>query len=133
MNFKHAKYAVGFGLIALALVYLGLTSFRSSLQYYVTVTELMARTDYYSSKILKVAGHARAVVREETPDGGVYKFFVDEGGHTLAVEYKGIIPDTFKDGAEVVVTGRLGDNNIFIATEILAKCASKYEAKMKPE
>jgi cytochrome c-type biogenesis protein CcmE len=40
-------------------------------------------------------------------------------------------PDLFKDGAEVVVEGRLAgsDHRTFEATHILAKCPSKFEAK----
>lgn len=37
-------------------------------------------------------------------------------------------PDLFKDGAEVVVEGRLGPSGRFEATNVLAKCPSKFEA-----
>jgi len=129
---KQAKYIVGFSLIAAILLYLALTSFKSSLQYYVTVSELEAKSDYYSTKVLKVAGHAHNIQRIEGEGGGSYSFIVDEGGKQLSVTYKGIVPDTFKEGSDVVVTGRMEPSGNFIATEILAKCASKYEAKMKP-
>ena len=39
-----------------------------------------------------------------------------------------MVPDTFKHGAEVVVTGRVRDDGTFDASELLAKCPSKYEA-----
>ena len=41
--------------------------------------------------------------------------------------YRGITPDTFTDGVDVVVEGRLGRDNTFRATTLLAKCASRYE------
>jgi cytochrome c-type biogenesis protein CcmE len=41
--------------------------------------------------------------------------------------YTGVTPDTFKNDSEVVVKGRLGEDNTFHATEIIAKCPSKYE------
>ena len=41
--------------------------------------------------------------------------------------YRGIAPDTFTDGVDVVVEGRMGQDGTFHATTLLAKCASRYE------
>lgn len=38
-------------------------------------------------------------------------------------------PDLFKDGAEVVVEGRMGPDAVFVADNVMAKCPSKFEAK----
>jgi cytochrome c-type biogenesis protein CcmE len=43
------------------------------------------------------------------------------------VVYRGIAPDTFTDGVDVVVEGRMGEDGTFHATTLLAKCASRYE------
>jgi len=51
-------------------------------------------------------------------------------GPPLAVLYATLeTPDMFKDGAEVVVEGRLGADAVFQADNVLAKCPSKFEAK----
>ena len=42
------------------------------------------------------------------------------------------MPDTFKDGAEVVVKGTL-DGQTFVSTEVMAKCPSKYQAQAGPQ
>jgi cytochrome c-type biogenesis protein CcmE len=48
----------------------------------------------------------------------------------LAVRYLGIdVPDMFKDGAEVVVEGHFASGT-FLAERVMAKCPSKYEAKV---
>ncbi len=125
---KQKKYLIGFLIIAGALIYLLLTTFRSSLQYYVTASELKARTSFYQDKIVKVAGRASGIKKQE---GGTYEFLVEEGGASFSVFYKGMTPDTFREGSDVVVTGQLNPDGSFTATEILAKCASKYEAKLK--
>lgn len=122
---------IGFGLIAGSIVFILLTSFRSSLQYYLTVSELKAAGSSYREKILKVAGRASGIVRENEGVGSLYRFYVNEGGQTIPVAYRGLAPDTFKEGGEVVVTGRLLSDGSLEATEILAKCASKYEAKLE--
>ena len=41
--------------------------------------------------------------------------------------FRGIAPDTFTDSVDVVVGGRMGADGTFQATELLAKCASRYE------
>ncbi|NIV47932.1 MAG: hypothetical protein GWN46_14570, partial [Gammaproteobacteria bacterium] len=51
-----------------------------------------------------------------------------DGAATLAVHYHGIIPDTFVDGADVVVEGQLQSDGVFSAHTLLAKCPSKYES-----
>lgn len=52
----------------------------------------------------------------------------------LVVEYASLeTPDLFKDGAEVVVEGRLTASGTFHATNLLAKCPSKFEAKAKEQ
>jgi cytochrome c-type biogenesis protein CcmE len=47
---------------------------------------------------------------------------------TYPVVYRGLAPDTFTDGVEVVVEGRLQPDGTFRATTLLAKCGSRYEA-----
>jgi cytochrome c-type biogenesis protein CcmE len=65
-------------------------------------------------------------VQERAPHGG------GTADGALAVEYASLeTPDLFKDGAEVVVEGRLTASGEFHATNLLAKCPSKFEAKAK--
>jgi cytochrome c-type biogenesis protein CcmE len=54
-------------------------------------------------------------------------FAVTDGAKTYQVSYRGIAPDTFTDGVDVVVEGRLAHDGTFRATTVLAKCASRYE------
>jgi cytochrome c-type biogenesis protein CcmE len=59
--------------------------------------------------------------------GKEYAFRVTDGSQTIPVVYRGIAPDTFTDSVDVVVGGRMGTDGTFHATELLAKCASRYE------
>jgi len=52
-------------------------------------------------------------------------------GESMPVMFTGIVPDTFEDDAEVIVTGRLAANGTFEGQELVAKCPSKYEAGEK--
>jgi cytochrome c-type biogenesis protein CcmE len=53
---------------------------------------------------------------------------VTDGAQVFPVVYRGIAPDTFTDGVDVVVEGRMGEDGTFRATTLLAKCASRYES-----
>lgn len=128
---KKRFYIMGFFIILGALAYLMTTSFQSSLQYYVTVNEALAAKADLKDKILKVAGKAKQIERLEVDGRSVYHFQVVEDKSSIPVVYPGFVPDTFKEGADVVVTGSLQDNGEFKATHILAKCASKYQAKIE--
>ena len=55
-----------------------------------------------------------------------YEFHIKKGDAEVFATYTGIVPDTFKTGSEVVLTGRLQSDG-FHATDIMAKCPSKYQ------
>ena len=60
---------------------------------------------------------------------GRVDFVLKEDGKTLPVSYVGAdpLPDTFKDGAQCLVEGHAMPDGRFVAEEVQAKCASKYE------
>jgi cytochrome c-type biogenesis protein CcmE len=66
-----------------------------------------------------------SIVRE--PSGRSVMFKMTDGTKTYDVKHTGIVPDTFTDGVDVVVEGRLDANGTFQSTILLAKCASRYE------
>jgi cytochrome c-type biogenesis protein CcmE len=105
-----------------ALIYVGV---RGSSMYYMTLAELKARTDtVYGDKIRLGA----TVVDGSIQPGadGVTRFVVTDGTNTLPVSYGGGLPDTFEDGADVVLQGKLTPSGTFEASSLLAKCPSKY-------
>ncbi|TIH20085.1 cytochrome c maturation protein CcmE [Marinifilum sp. JC120] len=52
----------------------------------------------------------------------------EAGSQTIRVDYSGAVPDTFKEGVEVIVEGTfVGGNKLFKATSLITKCPSKYE------
>jgi cytochrome c-type biogenesis protein CcmE len=63
--------------------------------------------------------------------GSNAQFVLVEQGRTLPVSYQGLEPppDTFKDSAQALAVGTLGRDGVFHATQIQAKCASKYAAQ----
>jgi cytochrome c-type biogenesis protein CcmE len=57
-------------------------------------------------------------------------FMVTDFKHDVKVVYTGVVPDLFRENQGVVAHGRLGENGVFVADEILAKHDENY---MPPE
>jgi cytochrome c-type biogenesis protein CcmE len=81
---------------------------------------------------MRVSGNVRAGSISHL-DGRV-NFVLEEDGKDLPVSYVGAdpLPDTFKDGAQALVEGRLMPQGQFVAQQVQAKCASKYQASPVP-
>ena len=111
-----------------AIGYLFQSAFRSAVQYYVTVAELQAMPQPVG-RTLKVAGYVQRQSLHQVGQAPVtYHFTLEQAGRTLPVQYAGLLPDTFHEGGEVVATGHVASDGTFLANQILAKCASKYQA-----
>jgi cytochrome c-type biogenesis protein CcmE len=123
------KFVLGGLVIVGALVWLGFIGYQESKAYYITVEEFSAMQGELHGKTVKVAGDVvtGSIDRSRAP----MEFLISSRGQTLKVRYVGkdVIPDTFRDESKAVVEGSLGQDGIFQARRIEAKCASKYEAE----
>ncbi|HEU4996105.1 MAG TPA: cytochrome c maturation protein CcmE [Gemmatimonadaceae bacterium] len=125
-----AKFLVGAGLILSVAGYLMASSIRDTGVYYVTPTELAAKLSADSTLHgvgLKLGARVVPGSIKRDAGGREYAFDVTDGARVVPVVYRGIAPDTFTDGVDVVVEGRMGRDGTFRATTLLAKCASRYE------
>lgn len=125
------KFLLGAGLILAVAGYLMASSIRSTGVYYLTPSELAARLAADPSlRRVGVKLGARVVTGSirRAEGGREYAFHVTDGAHDVPVVYRGIAPDTFTDGVDVVVEGRMAEDGTFHATTLLAKCASRYES-----
>lgn len=79
----------------------------------------------------RLTGHAlRGSIVRIPAERRVDFVVVDHDGANMKATYSGIIPDTFKDSSEVVISGRYdAREDLFRASELLAKCPSKYQGK----
>ena len=112
-----------------ALVALLWATVSSGAEYYKYVDEVARDPGPWRSKRLQVHGNVAAGSIQKRRGSLEYRFTVERNGKSMQVDYTGIVPDTFKNGSEVVVKGRLRPDGGFAATELMAKCPSKYEAK----
>lgn len=122
------KFLIGSSIIVVILIALAATGFQESKTYYLHVDEVYEKgSDIYGMQ-LKVLG--KVVEGSVKRDSRPVTFTIELNDKTLPVQYVGDapIPDTFKDGSEVVVEGKMKRNGVFESDFIQAKCASKYEA-----
>jgi cytochrome c-type biogenesis protein CcmE len=103
------------------------TTMGESMQYYKYVDEVVATPEAWHGKKLQVHGNVVPGSRMMIPQSLDYVFELHRNGKTIKAYYTGVVPDTFKDNAEVVLTGELASDGSFKATEMTAKCPSKYE------
>jgi cytochrome c-type biogenesis protein CcmE len=128
----HLKFLVAGALIVGTISFLMFSGIDNAMVYYYTVSEVQSQGRQLTGKGIRISGHVRPGSIKRTEDGTSVDFEVYErsSGQALQVSYAGLIPDTFKDDAEVVVEGvyDLTDPS-FNATTLLAKCPSKYEGR----
>ena len=145
------KFIVGGLLIVAAIVYLIYSSTAASAQYFLTVEEVAMQGEDVYDHDLRISGAVIGDTIEYDPQTLTLKFTVAhipgdndeieaEGGLALVlhdavmnpsallqVEHNGPMPDLLQNEAQAIMTGRLGEDGVFYADELLLKCPTKYE------
>ena len=124
------KFLIGGAVVLGVAAYLMATSIKQTGVYYLTPTELSTRIAAdpgFVNTGVKVGARVVPGSIQRMAGGTEYAFRVTDGTRTVPVLYRGIAPDTFTDSVDVVVGGRMGADGTFHATELLAKCASRYD------
>lgn len=124
---RRAKFVVGAAVVAIAMVSLvGWAMSRpQATAYYMTVSELRAGRSPEPGRALRVNG--TVVPGSIERDGLATTFAITEGGSEVTVTTSAPLPDAFKSGSEVVARGSF-DGIELAASEVLAKCPSKFKA-----
>ena len=120
-------------LVALVLAgafgFLGFNAFKSASIYYLTPTDLLAKGEEGYNDKVRLSGTVMSGTVDSHADNGFQFTVTDDEGAMIPVVYTGAVPDTFQEGANVVVEGRLTPHGVFEADRLLTKCPSKYEAQ----
>ena len=129
MMLRNKKFLISGLLILAAVSYLAYTGFESSAIYYYTVSELTEQGESVRNTNIRVNGQVDIDSVEHNSTGNsALEFTIMEGGKSLPVIYRGMVPDTFRAGREIVIEGHLDSGGVFQADTILTKCPSKYES-----
>jgi len=122
------KFLIGSAIIVITLILLAYVGYTQSKTYYHTISELSSLQGAALHQRMRVSGNVQTGSIQHI--SGRTEFVLEEQGKDLKVSYIGRdpLPDTFKDGAQALVEGRLNSDGRFTAEQVQAKCASKYEA-----
>jgi cytochrome c-type biogenesis protein CcmE len=129
-----SQKAVKLGMTSLVLVlaFGGLlySTLSEGTEYYKHVDEVMTNPEAWHGKRLQLHGFVVPGSIMRRPDSLDWRFKVENKGHVVTASYTGIVPDTFKDEAEVVLKGALTQDGFHVQEDgVMAKCPSKYEPK----
>jgi cytochrome c-type biogenesis protein CcmE len=152
---SRVKFLIGGGLIVAAIVYLIASSTQAAAQYYLTIDELAARGDTVLGRDLKISGAVDGDTIEYDSDTLTLRFTIadvpadlaeieaagglaealhlavsDPNARRLEVVYVGPRPDLLRHEAQAIVTGRMGEDGVFYADELLLKCPTRYEEEI---
>ena len=131
MKPRHKRVAIiAAGVAALAVAAaLVLNAFQSNLVFFFSPSQIAAG-EAPKDRAFRVGGMVQAGSVKRLGDGLTVEFVVTDTAKSVAVSYKGILPDLFREGKGVVAQGRLGPDGIFRASDVLAKHDENY---MPPE
>ena len=131
MKARHKRFmwiALGLCVIGVAVA-LVLRAFNSNLVFFFTPTEV-AENKAPNDRTFRIGGLVSAGSIKRQTDGLTVTFDVTDTAKTIPVTYTGILPDLFKEGKGVVAQGKIGQDGVFRAAEVLAKHDENY---MPPE
>lgn len=146
------KFILGGALILAAVIYLIVSSTQANAQYFMTVDELNAKGASIVGKNIRISGavmgdtiqydpqsltlqftvaHVSGDNAEIEKNGGLaevlHQAVTDTTRSHLQVVYSGPKPDLMRNEAQAIMTGKLGEDGIFYADELLLKCPTRYE------
>jgi len=146
------KFLIGGGMILAAVFYLIFSATSASAERFMTVDEMFAETPEIVGDSLRVTGavigdtiqydpqtltltfeiaHAPADFQEIEEQGGLAKVLYDAVNDPtrarVKVIYIGVKPDLLRTEAQAIMTGKLDENGVFHANELLLKCPTRYQ------
>lgn len=131
MKSRHKKLiliAVGLAILAL-IATLVLNALNSNIALYISPTDVAAGKAP-QDKAFRLGGLVKESSLAREADGVTLRFVVTDTEKDIPVHYKGILPDLFKEGKGVVAQGKMNEQGVFVASEVLAKHDENY---MPPE
>jgi cytochrome c-type biogenesis protein CcmE len=146
------KFVFGGLLIIAAVVYLIISSTSANAQYFLTLDELKVKGADLKGADVRISGAVvgdsiqydsksltlKFVIANVPADnnlieaqGGLaavlHAAVINPNNTRFTVVYQGVKPDLLKDEAQAIVTGKLGQDGNFYASDLLLKCPSKYQ------
>ena len=123
-------YYISFILVLLSLLFfMFIKTFNDNLLFYRSPSQI-TNSEFPDNYVFRVGGVVLDGSLIKSKDTMNVKFSITDYEQNLDITYTGILPDLFREGQGVVIRGKLGDDGVFYAEEVLAKHDETY---MPPE
>lgn len=99
------------------------SALRDTLTYYRTPGEVLTDPDAGRARV-RLGGEV--VAGSLRRDGDLVVFRLADAGHQVTVRQRGVPPETFREGEDAVVEGRLGTDGVFHADRVLVRHGNEY-------
>ncbi len=106
-----------------------LQAFEKNMLYYYSPTQILAG-EAPDTRSIRVGGLVENGSVQREPGSLEVRFTLTDFANTVGVSYTGVLPDLFREGQGIIARGKLTDQNLFVAEEVLAKHDENY---MPPE
>ena len=106
-----------------------LTALSDNIVFFYSPTQI-AEKQIPPERRFRMGGLVEAGSVKKSADSQETRFTVTDTHKSVAVVYRGLLPDLFREGQGVVAEGSLGADGVFVAREVLAKHDENY---MPPE
>ena len=122
------RFIVGAALIAAAVSYLVYAGIRTTSMYYFELDEFLAQRADHVGEAMRVKGWVKhgTITWDPTTNQLAFALARKDDTESVPVAYRGILPDMFAEGREVVVEGKYEGSGL-TARQIMTSCPSKYE------
>ena len=132
MTKHHIKLGIGVAVIVAAVAYMMFSGTTETTMYFLTVPEVQQRRASLQGEAIRVAGKVSSDPIQWDVRNLSLAFVMGEGQERIPVRYKGVKPDMFQPGADVIVEGRIESDGVLVASTLMTSCPSKYEEEKRP-
>ena len=115
----------GIGIAAVLI----LTAFEKNLLYFYSTSQVAAG-EAPTGRPFRIGGLVTKGSVTRVPDSLTVRFVLTDTVNEITVVYDGILPDLFREGQGIVANGKIGEDGVFVASQVLAKHDENY---MPPE
>jgi len=131
MAHMRGKIAVGSAVLVLGLGFLAYAGMTSMQVYYLEVDTFLADSQFHGQRV-RLCGTVAEEGLAADRAAMTLRFELLGSQARIGVVYQGLAPEMFRPGAAVVAEGRLDGQGVFRATQLMTKCASKYQPAAHP-
>jgi cytochrome c-type biogenesis protein CcmE len=129
---QHVKLSVGVLVIVISIAYLIFSGATGSTMYFLTVPEVQQKLTTLKGESIRVAGKVTGDPIDWDVRTLSLAFVMGDGQARIPVRYKGVKPDMFQTGVDVIVEGRIGHDGVLAASVLMTSCPSKYQEEKSP-